>query len=301
MEIILWMITGISIGAALFFFIRWYRLRKALKYTDRELTEITADMDANRLLKQEEPDRELGKLLITINGLLKEIREERNSFEKRERDFQRQIESISHDLRTPLTSMSGYLKIIGRDRLTAEDEENLDTAIRKTELLKRLIAQFYDYSRLTAQDLVLKKEEVDVTRLLRETLANDYQMLTKKNLNVLADIPETPIFATANEEGLERIFMNLVQNAVRYAASALEIRLTREKEGICVRFANDTRDLTQEEADQIFQRFYTGEQSRTRGSTGLGLTVSKSLAERMGGTLTAHLGEDGWLRLELKI
>lgn len=66
-------------------------------------------------------------------------------------------------------------------------------------------------------------------------------------------------------------------------------------------FSNDTRDLTQEEADQIFQRFYTGEQSRTRGSTGLGLTVSKSLAERMGGTLTAHLGEDGWLRLELTI
>lgn len=175
---------------------------------------------------------------------------------------------------------------------------------RKALALKKLTAQFYDLSRLAAEDYQLKLKKTDLGRILREAVLDSYQELKLRNLNVNVDIPDTPVFVRGNEEALERIFQNLLQNAGRYAVSVFFVSLTIESGNIFVRMVNDTDMADQQDADSLFERFYTGDSARKQGSTGLGLPIAKHLAEAMGGRLHAGLKEaeeKNWLSLSLEI
>lgn len=295
-----YLLLAIVSAAAVYFFVRQRMVTRALKRTNKDLQDITGSLEENRILKKEAPGKELEELLETINNLLKEIRRERVDFERREREFQRQIENISHDLRTPLTSLIGYLKIIDTKSLTREDEENLAIALRKAGALQRLITQFYDFSRLTADDYQLHVETVDISRILRETLVDTYHEFADKNLEVEVSIPEHPVPVLADVNALERVLLNLLQNAGRYAQTKFTVELV-EGEEVLIRFCNDVTGLDEQDAEQMFQRFYVKDAARSQGATGLGLTVALCLAEKMGGGLRAELVDEGVLCMELRL
>ena len=295
-----YLLLGISSVAAIYFFIRYKMLSGALVRTDRELNEIiSTGLEENRILKKDVSCKELESLLITLNSLLRQIRGERITYERREKEFQRQIENVSHDLRTPLTAIIGYLRIMDKQGLGPEDKENLETALRKAMLLKRLISQFYDFSRLTADDYILKAEPVDIACLLRETLMDTYAELEERKLSVNVVLPEWPVQIIGDLNAAERVILNLFQNVCRYAETTFCAELKEEDGQVLITFANDVSGMTEEEAQQMFQRFYVRETSRGDNATGLGLTVAKCLTEKMGGRLWAELDEGGWLRMTL--
>ena len=284
-----------ALAAAGYFAFRYAALIRALKQLQKDIEEIRQDLSQNQILRLPTPNRHLRELLCSLNAVLEDIRGERQSYEKREKSFQKQIENISHDLRTPLTVILGYLKLFQssrRENMEADGDlaDTIHTLKQKAETMKNLVSQFYDYSRLTASDYVLTPEKTDAARLLRESLMGSYTLLEQASIHVEAELPEHPIWVLADPTALERIFQNLFQNTARYTRKIFRLSV-RENDDATVSFlfTNDTEKLTAEDIPHLFDRFYMQDSSRSQGGTGLGLTVARALAEEMGGTLTAAM------------
>ncbi len=285
------LVSAIIIGG--YFALRYFLIKHALREVNEELQDIYKDMAQNQILHLPMPDRDLERLMLSMNAALEEVRKERQSYEKREKEFQEQIENISHDLRTPLTVILGYIRLMKkskRERDLGQDQiESLEIIERKARSMEKLVTQFYAYSRLRAQDCQLIIHEVDVCRILRESIIDNYQILEKAQLKVDSRLPEHPVMVQAEASALERIFSNLFQNAGRYADSFLDIQIKESGEKTLITLVNDTDKISEEEISHLFDRFYVQDDARNQDGTGLGLTVARSLAEAMDGTLTAEI------------
>ena len=149
---ICYLIAAAAVLAAVYFAVRSFLLKRSLRNASEELRRITRSLEENRVLKLETADRDLEEFVGEVNRTLSAIRREKNAFSRREQEFRQQIENISHDLRTPLTSILGYLKLMDTENMPADEKESLDTVRRKAEALSRLIGQFYEYSRVASED-----------------------------------------------------------------------------------------------------------------------------------------------------
>lgn len=289
----IYLLFVIALLFGIYFALRYLSIKHAIREVDRDLQEIQKDISQNMILHLPLPDQDMEGLMKSMNGVLSEISRERRRYRENEKEFQKQIENISHDLRTPLTVILGYLKYMKKSSragdMTEEQREILETIERKAMTMEKLVSQFYMYSRLNAQEYKMDIQEIDACRILRETLMDHYQLLEQATLKVYADLPEYPVMVLGEECSLERIFLNLFQNAVRYAESFLNIFITSEKDKAIISFENDTEKITEEDIPHLFERFYMKDDSRHQGGTGLGLTVAKSLAWAMDGTLEAQV------------
>ena len=277
-------------AASAHFALRYFALEHALRETALELTEIQGCVLQNRILRLPLPDKGLERLLKSINGALEQIRRERLRHERREREFQQQIEDISHDLRTPLTVILGYLKWLKAPAGSASFrlEESLDVLERNARSMEHLVSQFYAFSRVNGRDFSLEPERLDVCRLLRECLADNYGSLEREGFSLEGHLPEHPVTALGNRDACERIFANMLQNAGRYAHSYLDIRILEDCGQVQILFQNDSLEIKEGDIPNLFNRFYRNDATRKKGSSGLGLTIARSLAEAMGGSLTAQ-------------
>lgn len=292
----------LAVLAGGFFAYRYLTLRHALRATRDELALIRRDLTQNQMLHLPLPNPELAALLDDLNQLLADIQHERQSYAAREHAFQRQIEAMSHDLRTPLTVIVGNLKLFQQNHHAqiASDPELAETVAvleQKAEAMNTLVGQFYDYSRLAANDMSLTLARIDAGRVLRETLAGSYQLLADAHLKVDIDLPEHPLWVLGDQAALARIFQNLLQNAGRYAETYLALTAAEDDHYLRLRFSNDTTHLSDDDVTHLFDRFYTPDASRHQGGTGLGLTVARTLAEDMQGSLIASTHMHGDQRL----
>ena len=284
----------VAVILAAYFVIRFYMLKNSFKEIENELQEIQQDVTQNQILHLPFPDCDLEILLRSINCTLDEIREERKRYAQRESEFQSQIEAISHDLRTPLTVILGYIKLLQTQvdsSVANEQKEMLDTIERKARTMENLISQFYDYSRLSASDYDLELEEVDARKILRETFIDNCLVLETANLEVRTDFPDCPIWVAGNKAALERIFSNLLQNAGRYACTFVNLEIKSNEQETHIIFENDTQELSASDIPYLFERFYMKDNSRNQDGTGLGLTIAKYLAKEMNGELNAEIIE----------
>lgn len=293
-------------AAVLYLGYRLLALKRTIAQADRQLQEISGELEENRIVKLAAPERELEAFLVTVNGNLKQIRRERLEYQRRERQWKEQVENISHDLRTPLTAVLGYLKLMDNEQLSLEDREFLEIALKKSQNLQRLVNQFYELSRVSSEDFKLKREQTDTARLLRECCLEQYTLFEQAGLELKLSIPEYPLWLSTDSEALERIFVNLLQNAARYGKSVLEVEVRDRGEARAQYvFRNDLPEEVEEvDPGLLFERFYMQERSRTRGGTGLGLTIAKHLAERLGGSIQARYetkGEKRYLSFSVEL
>lgn len=314
----MWIAVGIAVGmglAALFLGIKYSLLKNCIRQAGQDMAEIVESPGENRILLAVCPSAEAEQLLGQVNSYIQYHQRERVRWQQQEHQLQEQIENISHDLRTPLTSILGYLELVDDSRLTVDDQEALAVVERKSRYLQELIHDFYDLTRLELADMRLGQEPVKITRLVRETMLSCYPEFEMRHLAVELALPETAVVLQGDQEAFKRILHNMIQNALRYAKSYFRIciystgngpdryvqdAMTGDTEGkrrICLEFYNDTDHITQEDIPCLFDRFYTADHARPTGSTGLGLTISRLLAEAMGGDVTAELTEQGELCL----
>ena len=284
-----YLIIAVLTIATVYLLVRLLSLKKALKGAGKQLKEINRELEENRIVKLTVPDKDAEELLMVMNESLQAIREHKNMYAKREKELKQQIENISHDLRTPLTSMLGYLRIMETGNLSPEDREDLQTVIRKAERLQELITQFYEYTKVTSTDYSLSLESIEVTKLLREALADAYPELEKRQLEVEVRIPQGPLEIRGNVNAMQRVLQNLLQNAVRYAKGCLEVSAYEREGEVEICFANDVEDMNVSDVERLFERFYTPDVSRTQGSTGLGLNIAREFVEKMKGSMEAEL------------
>lgn len=283
----------LGVTAAIYFALRLFFLKKSIREVNKDLKEINENLTLNRILRLPMPDRDLEAMMLSINDTLEGIRKEREKYKRREREFQLQIESVSHDLRTPLTVILGYLKLWQGKKMicswTEEQREVIKTMERKARIMEKLVNQFYEYSRLYAEDYSLNIETVDVNKILREIFLDNCILFEQAKQKVILDFENHPVWTEGEKFALERIFSNLLRNAARYAESYFYISLKEDAAKINIVFENDTSELTEEDLTCIFQPFYMKEKARNQDGTGLGLAIANFLAEKIGGQLTASI------------
>jgi len=208
-----------------------------------------------------------------------------------EEERQRMISNISHDLRTPLTSLLGYIGALRKDESLTEQEriDYLRIVSEKGGDLFKLIQEFFELARLEEEQEELPLQKVDIAELARTVLLDFYIEFTKLNITPITYITEQSVFVNGNTDALHRVLQNLISNSLRYGTDGKEIGVTvREtKEMIWVDVWDNGKGITPENLPHIFERLYTPETSRnaTLRGTGLGLTIAKTLIEKQGGQI----------------
>jgi signal transduction histidine kinase len=203
-------------------------------------------------------------------------------------DLKQAIISISHDLRTPLTSIIGYIQFCKLDNINEEEKrEYLKIAEQRAKSLEMLLNDFYELSLIEYGDNDLKLESLNFSSILKELLLGRYTDFLDKGLEPTIEIPDNNIYVIAEQKALERIIENLLGNTIKYAKDNLNISLTLEKEMVLLKISNTTEDLNSIDVDKIFDKFYMADENRSGKGTGLGLAIVKSLIEKIDGSIEA--------------
>ncbi len=278
---------------------RQITLERGLHRAARRMREQMADETTARL-SLPCPSAGAEELLVCLNELLELRQEERAVYHRKEQELRQQIANVSHDLRTPLTSILGYLQLLEGEGLSpGKRVEYLSVIEGRARTLQTFIAAFYDLSRIEGGELPLERDKVDLGRALSDQLAAAYEQIEESGLVMEVDIaPDMPP-VWADGGAVTRIFSNLLTNALRHGEDTLAVKLYREGNAVVSAFSNRADGLTAEDAANVFERFYTADKMRTGQSTGLGLAIVKALAERMGHTVAARW-EDGVFTVEVR-
>ena len=278
---------------------RQITLERGLHRAARRMREQMADETTARL-SLPCPSAGAEELLVCLNELLELRQEERAVYHRKEQELRQQIANVSHDLRTPLTSILGYLQLLEGEGLSpGKRVEYLSVIEGRARTLQTFIAAFYDLSRIEGGELPLERDKVDLGRALSDQLAAAYEQIEESGLVMEVDIaPDMPP-VWADGGAVTRIFSNLLTNALRHGEDTLAVKLYREGNAVVSAFSNRADGLTAEDAAHVFERFYTADKMRTGQSTGLGLAIVKALAERMGHTVAARW-EDGVFTSEVR-
>lgn len=289
----IWILVVVLLICSVYFAVRYFMIKHAMQDVEKQMHEIQQDITQNQILHLPLPNRSMETLTGTMNAILEDIRKEHQDHLQQEKEFQEQLENISHDLRTPLTVILGYLKFMRKDTQASlwneEQTESLQIIERKARIMEVLVNEFYMFSRLHAQDYEIQIQKVDINRLVKESVMDHYQMLMEASLQVEADTKDYAVYVSGDAQGLQRILSNLIQNACRYAQSFFHVRISEQEQTIVIEFVNDCEPLKESEVEHMFDRFYKHDSARSQEGTGLGLTVAKSLAEAMQGSLMAEL------------
>jgi len=279
--------------------LRRYTLERGLHQAAKKMREQMADETTTRLALPC-PSAGAEELLCCLNDLLELRQEERADYRRKEQALRQQIANVSHDLRTPLTSILGYLQLLEQEELSPEKRREYFQVIEgRARTLQTFIATFYDLSRIEGGELPLEREKVDLARALSDQLAAAYEQIEETGLSVEVELASGLPPVWADRGAVTRIFSNLLTNALRHGTDTLSIKLYLEGAQIVSAFSNRADDMTAEDAAHVFERFYTADKMRTGQSTGLGLAIVKALAERMGHAAHARW-EGGMFTVEVR-
>lgn len=238
--------------------------------------------DTNTLIDISSRDRCLRALANDINRQLRLLRAERWRCRQGDQEIKDAVTNISHDLRTPLTAICGYLDLLEREEMSGQAKEYLARIRNRTNAMSSLTEELFQYSMVTTVQ-ELTPERLDLVGALEESLLSFYGVMEEKGIRPQIRLPEFPVWRELDPEAIGRVFSNIISNALKYSDGDFTVTMTDD--GI-ITFSNTARELNAVLAGRLFDRFYTV--SVSRNSTGLGLSIAKLLTQRMGGKIDAE-------------
>jgi len=275
----------------------WMRLRKRsqhLSYIHEKISAILDQGTFERLLVFNSDDQ-VSQLLKDMNQLLDHAHRATAGYANQEKEMRNMLSNISHDLKTPLTVVLGYSEtLLHSPSLTDQERKIMTEKIQdKAQEVLRLIHSFFDLAKLESGDTELVLSRVNISELCRLKILSFYEMLTNLGLHVELDIPDGDIFVQANEEAMDRVLDNLITNGMKYGAEGKVLGLSLEHSTggpVTLQVWDQGKGIPESEHSRVFERMYTLEDSRNRlyQGSGLGLTITKRLVERMGGSIHLH-------------
>lgn len=266
-------------------FIRIRILHMALQEIGKDFRDILA-ADTNSLVCLSSRDPYVLQLASDINCELRILREKRCRFQAGDRNLKEAVTGLSHDLRTPLTAIFGYLDLLEREEYSPDAARYLSMIRGRAEAMKDLTQELLQYS-LAADVRPLSPERMDLKVALEESLVSFYDLIIEKGIEPHIELPENPVWRDLDRESVSRIFSNIIMNALRYSGGDFSAVMTEEGS---ITFSNRAMDLDPVSAGRLFDRFYTV--SSGQSSTGLGLSIARTLTERLGGEISASCTEN---------
>ena len=271
MEFWLWAAIGILAGVVLALSVKLFLMRKTAREIEAEFARRLTT-DTNTLISISHQDKTMRRLAESINRQLRQLRRERRRFQQGDLELKEAVTNISHDLRTPLTAICGYLDLL-------EQEE-------KSQNVQRYLSQIEDRTRALRQLTEEPNEKVDLCRFLEESLLSFYGAMRQKGIHPEIEMPDEKVERMLSPSAVSRVFGNIVSNALKYSDG--DLRVMMDTNGT-VTFSNSCKTMDPVTVGRLFDRFYTVETAHN--STGLGLSIARLLTERMGGTIQAHYRE----------
>ena len=261
-----------------------------LKKSAREIRISFAEKlksDTNTIIQISSHDKDMKELASALNTQLKYLYQSRQKYEYGDLELKEAITNISHDLRTPLTAIYGYLKLLRNEECSPTGKTYLLAIENRTRALNQLTEELFHYTLAISdtEDMVL--ETVILNGILENSISVYYSILKQNHIVPQISIPDKKILRKGNEYALSRILGNVLSNAVKYSDGDLNITLTENGEFL---FSNHAQGLTEVQVERLFDRFYTV--NNARKSTGLGLSISKALIEKIGGSISASYSGD---------
>lgn len=257
-------------------------MRKAAKEISEGFSEKLKS-DTNTLLSISTNDKAMKSLAHNLNLQLKVLREQRHRFIQGDIELKNAVTNISHDLRTPLTAISGYLDLLDKEEKSDSVNRYVNIIKNRTEVLKQLTEELFRYSVITSPEYENTIEPISINSVLEESILGFYAILQENRITPNISMPQDKVMRYLNRAALSRIFSNLINNAIKYSDGDLEIILKQTGEIV---FSNTASKLSEVQVEKLFDRFYTVESARK--STGLGLSIARVLVEQMKGTIQAY-------------
>lgn len=260
--------------------------KKKLREIHHKLNEII-DTDSDERIMLFIENKELIELVAQINRLLENHLIVKADYRRSEIASKRMLSNISHDIKTPMTVILGYLEIM---RINGEiTQEMLVKIEQKAQSVMALINQFFTLAKLEAGDIDIELSKVDICEICRESILDFYEILTKADFQVDIGLPENSVYIQGNKEALQRILFNLISNVIRYGSDGkyLGIFLRVDKKSVYIDVVDKGQGIDKSFAESVFDRLFTMEDSRSRSiqGNGLGLTIAKNLTLQLGGEI----------------
>ena len=261
-------------------------IQKQLKEISQKLEKIQ-DTDSDENIMMFTDEQALMELMVQINRLLENQRKMKVDYRRSQISAKKMLSNISHDIKTPMTVILGYLEIM---RINGDKEDEMLLKVeQKAKRVMELINQFFTLAKLEAGDMELEISRINICEVCRENILDFYELLKQKEFQVEVKIPEEAVFIMGNKEALHRILYNLISNVIRYGLDGryLGLVLRSVKNDVYIDVIDKGKGIEKEFAGNVFERLFTMEDSRNRRiqGNGLGLTIAQTLAQQLGGEI----------------
>lgn len=275
-----------------------WKYQRQMKDICRQIA-FLREHDSNMMVTTQIRFGGIGELAEKLNELLLERRERKKESDKKEEEIAEVYTSLSHDIRTPLTSLDGYFQLLEESKDEEEKQRYLQVIQERIRSLKDMLEELFTYTKLQSGGYQMELERCRLGRILKETIFSYYEEWMALGIQPEISITEEELEMEGNVPALKRVIQNLIKNGLDHGRKKIRICLERCQESALLSFENMVDGAEKIEVEHVFDRFYKADEARSRSSTGLGLSIAKELTERMGGVIEAGI-QDGWFIVEIR-
>ncbi len=292
-----WIIAILAaLVAVLFIILASYR--RQIREICRQLA-FLKEHDSNLLITRQMDSFGIRELTDELNEMLERQREQRRRYLKKEQDISDAYTNLSHDIRTPLTSLEGYFQLLKDSGQKEGRERYLGVIQERIASLKEMLEELFTYTKLKNETYELKLEPLYLNRILVETAFSYYDVWLERGIEPDIEITETQLQIEGNETGLRRTIQNMMKNGLDHGEGAMRLSLKQKDGWAVVECSNYTARPEEIDVEKVFERFYKADEARTRtSSSGLGLSIAKEFTLRMHGEIRAFL-KGNWFTIRL--
>lgn len=285
MDMIYIAIICIMLFVTAFFIAQYYSRQKRIKSMTATVNSILEDKKKLQIFSKKDDD--LGRLAFEVNRLAALYGNAQQRYEKEQLAKKQLISNLSHDVRTPLVSVIGYLEAIVQGRINdSQQDDYIETAYQKAILLKEQVNQLFEFVQSDANEIILSMDKIDICETVRQVLIDFIPIIENEQIELELSIPDEEVNTIADRDGFMRIIQNIIKNTLTHGGEGkyLGVFIKKESSYVCIDISDRGRGIAGEDLPFVFERLYKADSARSRGG-GIGLAIAKELAVKMNGNI----------------
>lgn len=290
----MYIIIGILAGIIILQSIIMWKYQRQVKNICRQLAFLMKH-DSNMLIHREFGLGGIGMLSDRLNDLLELRRKEKQYYQEKETLIADTYTNLSHDIRTPLTSLDGYFQLMEACENVEEQRRYLNIIHERIHSLNEMLEELFMFTKLKNESYRLELTSCCINRILKETVFSYYDDWVRREIQPDIQITEEQLYIDGNKQGLSRIIQNVIKNGLDHGEKKIRIVLKREQNQAVLRISNQVIDSEQIDIEHVFDRFYKADAARSKTSTGLGLSIAREFVRRMNGEIGAKIEENEFI------